>query len=186
VLKRSTALRAAGLAALTAGLAVPAAPAAATPALQAAPTAPPRAAAAPIRNATLSADGLRAVAPAGAPASVARAIAAANRITGRPYVYGGGHGSFDAAGYDCSGTVSYALHGAGKLDAPLASGPLAAYGDAGPGRWITVHANAGHAWVEIAGLRLDTSGAGAEGPRWRPEPEAGANGPYALRHPEGL
>jgi cell wall-associated NlpC family hydrolase len=186
VLKRSTALRAAGLAALTAGLALSVAPASAAPALEEAPVAQQPDAAPPTRHATLSADGRRAVAPEGAPAAVVGAIAAANRITDAPYVYGGGHGSFAAAGYDCSGAVSFALHGAGKLDAPLASGPLGAYGEPGPGRWITVRANAGHAYVEIAGLRFDTSGAGAEGPRWRPEPEAGANGPYTLRHPAGL
>ena len=118
------------------------------------------------------------------PAQVRDAILAANRIVGKPYLWGGGHGSFEARGYDCSGTVSYALHGAGLLDAPLDSGGLTAFGADGPGQWMTVHANAGHAYIVIAGLRLDTSGAGGKGPRWRPEPRTA--GGYAVRHPQGL
>ena len=111
--------------------------------------------------------------PAGAPRSVQQALKAANRIIGMPYLYGGGHGSFIDSGYDCSGSVSVALHGAQLIDTPMASGGLMAWGESGEGKWITVYANAGHAFVHIAGLRLDTSAAedprGGEGPRWRPE-----------------
>jgi hypothetical protein len=135
-------------------------------------------------NAVLAPDGRTALVPVSAPQQVRDAISAANRIVGKPYRWGGGHGSFDAAGYDCSGTVSYALHGAGLLDTPLDSGALTAFGTDGPGQWMTIYANAGHAYVVIAGLRLDTSGAGEEGPRWRPEPRP-ADG-YAVRHPQGL
>ncbi len=139
---------------------------------------------APGARAVMAADGRTALAPAGAPPQVVLAIAAANRIVGRPYRYGGGHGSFEDSGYDCSGTVSYALHGAGLLDAPLASPGLTTYGAAGAGRWITVYANSGHTYVIIAGLRLDTSGSGGKGPRWRPEPRS--SGGYVVRHPAGL
>ncbi len=111
--------------------------------------------------------------PAGAPRSVQQALKAANRIIGMPYVYGGGHGSFIDSGYDCSGSVSVALHGAQLIDTPMASGGLMTWGESGKGKWITVYANAGHTFVHIAGLRLDTSAAedprGGEGPRWRPE-----------------
>jgi cell wall-associated NlpC family hydrolase len=123
-------------------------------------------------------------APAGAPAAVVAAIAAANRIRHKPYIWGGGHGSFRARGYDCSGAVSYVLHAAGLLSFPEVSGALAHWGAKGSGRWITVYANAGHAFMYIAGLRFDTSGEGASGPRWRPEPrwERG----FHRRHPAGL
>jgi peptidoglycan hydrolase-like protein with peptidoglycan-binding domain len=139
---------------------------------------------APATTAVLAPDGRTALAPDGAPRQVADAIAAANRITDMPYRYGGGHGSFDDSGYDCSGSVSYALHGAGLLGAALASPGLMAFGHAGAGRWISVYANAGHAYVVIAGLRLDTSGTGGEGPRWHPEPRSASG--YVVRHPEGL
>jgi cell wall-associated NlpC family hydrolase len=135
-------------------------------------------------SATLAPDGRTAIAPAGAPPAVVAAIAAANRITDRPYRYGGGHRSVEDSGYDCSGAVSYALIGAGLLDAPLPSGPLMRYGDAGPGEWITVYAHGGHAFVVIAGLRFDTSGRGEKGPRWRAEPRGGSG--YTVRHPPGL
>ncbi len=139
---------------------------------------------APGANAVVAPDGRTALAPAGAPPRVVDAIAAANKIAGRPYRYGGGHGSFEDTGYDCSGTVSYALHGAGLLDAPLASPGLTSFGAKGAGRWITVYANSGHAYVVIAGLRLDTSGSGGEGPRWRPERRSSRG--YVVRHPQGL
>ncbi|MCW2989207.1 MAG: hypothetical protein JWM24_2145, partial [Solirubrobacterales bacterium] len=87
----------------------------------------------------------RAIPPAGAPAAVKRVIAAANRIRTKPYVWGGGHGRWWDGGYDCSGAVSYALHGGELLDSPLPSGPMERWGSPGPGRWITVYANAGHA-----------------------------------------
>lgn len=136
------------------------------------------------RDAVLSPDALTAVAPAGAPQQVVDAIAAANRIVGKPYRYGGGHGSFEDSGYDCSGTVSYALNGAGLLDAPRDSTGLKTFGRSGAGRWISVYANSGHTYVVIAGLRLDTSGTGGKGPRWRPETRSGSG--YVVRHPAGL
>jgi cell wall-associated NlpC family hydrolase len=126
--------------------------------------------------------------PKRAPWQVRRAIRAANRITDLPYVYGGGHGSFTASGYDCSGTVSYALNGGKLLDAPLASGGLASWGEPGEGKWITVYANASHAFVVIAGRRLDTSAVddpgGQKGPRWRAQ-STDTSG-YVARHPAGL
>jgi len=148
------------------------------------PAIAPAANVAPGATAVLAPDGRTALAPASAPPQVVSAIAAANRITAKPYRYGGGHGSFEDSGYDCSGTVSYALHGAGLLDAPLASPGLATYGAEGAGRWITVYANSGHTYVVIAGLRLDTSGSGGAGPRWRPEPRSSSG--YVVRHPAGL
>ena len=129
--------------------------------------------------------GRTALAPPGAPEPVKRAISAANEIVGRPYVWGGGHASWYSRGYDCSGAVSYALGGAGLLDAPLTSGGLANWGAPGPGRWITIYANAGHTYMVVAGLRWDTVGAQrGSGPRWHadlPYPEG-----YEVRHPVGL
>jgi peptidoglycan hydrolase-like protein with peptidoglycan-binding domain len=143
------------------------------------------AAAAPAPSAaTLAPDGRTALAPAGAPPAVQAAIAAANRITSTPYRYGGGHGDFEDVAYDCSGAVSYALHGAGLLDSPEDSSRLMRYGESGPGTWITVYARGSHAYVVIAGLRFDTSGSGEKGPRWRPEPRSGRG--YTVRHPPGL
>jgi cell wall-associated NlpC family hydrolase len=128
-------------------------------------------------------DGI-AYAPAAAPIEVQRAIWAANRLQHRPYVYGGGHRSFRSAGYDCSGTVSYALHGGGLLDAPLDSSAFMSWGERGRGAWITVYTNPGHAWMMIAGLRLDTSGPGESGPRWRTEKRSGRG--FRARHPLSL
>ncbi|MGN6663614.1 MAG: hypothetical protein ACTHK6_05340 [Solirubrobacterales bacterium] len=110
----------------------------------------------------------RAVAPPGAPPAVKRVIAAANRIRHRPYVWGGGHGSWISRGYDCSGAVGYALHGGGLLGVTMVSGQLESWGEAGPGRWITVYANAEHVFMVVAGLRFDTRGdpPGISGPRW--------------------
>jgi hypothetical protein len=125
-----------------------------------------------------------AYAPADAPIEVQKAIWAANRIHGKPYRYGGGHKAFKSGGYDCSGTVSYALHGGGLLDEPLDSGKFMKWGERGEGEWITVYANPGHAFVVIAGLRLDTSGSGGRGPRWRLE-QRSASG-YKARHPLGF
>jgi peptidoglycan hydrolase-like protein with peptidoglycan-binding domain len=113
---------------------------------------------------------------------VRRAIAAANRIQFKPYVYGGGHGSFDAAGYDCSGSVSYALHGGGLLSSPLDSGALMSYGAPGPGRHITIYANPGHAWMTIDGRRFDTSAQSQTGSRWGGS-RGGAG--FVVRHPVG-
>jgi len=126
----------------------------------------------------------RAVAPLGAPAAVRKAIQAANRIRSKPYVWGGGHGRWWDSGYDCSGSVSYALHGAGLLGVPMVSGSLAHWGEAGPGRWITIYANAGHVYATIAGLRWDTSGdTSGTGPRWHEDPASPAG--FAVRHPPG-
>lgn len=125
-----------------------------------------------------------AYAPEGAPPQVKTAIWAANDIQGKPYVYGGGHGAFKSSGYDCSGTVSYALHGGGLLRRPLDSRRFMRWGEAGPGAWISVYANRGHAFAIIAGLRLDTSGTGGKGPRWRPEPRPLSG--YRVRHPLGF
>jgi hypothetical protein len=110
----------------------------------------------------------RAIPPPGAPAVVKRVIAAANQIRHRPYVWGGGHRSWLSRGYDCSGAVGYALHGAGLLDVTMVSGQLAIWGEAGAGKWITVYANSQHVFMVIAGLRFDTRGnsPGVSGPRW--------------------
>jgi hypothetical protein len=139
---------------------------------------------APAGRTTLSEDGRTAVAPVDAPPRVQRAVAAANRITRKPYRYGGGHGRFRDAGYDCSGAVSYVLHGAGLLQRSRDSTGLMSWRRDGPGRWITVYANAGHAYMVIAGLRFDTSGRGERGPRWRPEPRSGRQ--YVARHAGAL
>jgi soluble lytic murein transglycosylase-like protein len=130
-------------------------------------------------------DGTLASAPESAPAAVKAAIAAANSITTTPYVWGGGHGSFYSYGYDCSGAVSFALYGAGLLDTPLVSGSLESYGEAGPGKWITIYASATHAYMTIAGLRFDTAGnpAGVSGPRWHVEPPYPEG--FVVRHPVG-
>ena len=122
-------------------------------------------------------------APASAPDAVKAAISAANAIAHTPYIWGGGHGSFEDSGYDCSGAVSYALHGGGLLDSPLDSTGLSTWGEPGPGKWITVYANAGHAWVIIAGLAFDTSG--GAGPRWHSSPVNSPEG-FIARHPAGL
>jgi cell wall-associated NlpC family hydrolase len=128
-------------------------------------------------------DGI-AYAPAAAPVEVQEAVWAANDLLGKPYVYGGGHKSFRAAGYDCSGTVSYALNGAGLLDSPLDSSSFMSWEEAGRGTWITVYTNPGHAFVVIAGLRLDTSGPGESGPRWRPGKYSTRG--FKSRHPENF
>jgi membrane-bound lytic murein transglycosylase B len=134
-------------------------------------------------EAVLQPNGL-AAAPTAAPAPVKAAIAAANSIATTPYVWGGGHASFYSYGYDCSGAVSFALYGAGLLDTPLTSGSLATYGEPGPGKWITIYANATHAYVVIAGLRWDTVGdANGTGPRWHAEPPYPEG--FVVRHPAG-
>ena len=143
--------------------------------------------AASLPTATIGADGL-AYAPMEAPAEVHTAIAAANKIVGKPYRYGGGHAKVEDSGYDCSGTVSYALLGAKLLKAPLDSSSFMRWGERGKGDWITVYTNPGHAYVVIAGLRLDTSAAGdpsgRKGPRWRPNLRSSRG--FRARHPEGL
>jgi peptidoglycan hydrolase-like protein with peptidoglycan-binding domain len=121
---------------------------------------------------------------AGVPAAVSRAIAAANRIAGMPYRYGGGHRSFSDSGYDCSGSVSYVLHGAGRLGRPLDSSALMSYGAPGPGRWITVYAHPGHTYLVIRGRRYDTTGRASSGSRWQQTERSSAG--YVVRHPPGL
>jgi peptidoglycan hydrolase CwlO-like protein len=122
--------------------------------------------------------------PAGAPRAVALVMAAGNAIAGLPYVYGGGHAGFQAAAYDCSGSVSYALAAAGLVSSPMASGPFMSWGEPGPGQWITVYANAGHAYMVIAGWRFDTSALGGGGTRWSRELRSNAG--FVARHPPGL
>jgi cell wall-associated NlpC family hydrolase len=124
----------------------------------------------------------QASAPASAPAAVRDAISAANSIATTPYIWGGGHGSFSSSGYDCSGSVSFALHGGGFLSSPLDSTGLETWGVPGPGRWITVYANSGHAWMIIAGLAFDT--VGGPGPRWHSSPVDSPAG-FIARHPAG-
>jgi cell wall-associated NlpC family hydrolase len=135
-------------------------------------------------QATLSSDGT-AVAPANAPAQVKSVIAAANRIVGKPYKYGGGHASWEDTGYDCSGSESYALHGGGFVKAPVTSSGYESWGRAGKGTWITSFANSGHSYLVVAGLRFDTGWhGGGNGPRWSSEmrPSDG----YVVRHPAGF
>ncbi len=123
-------------------------------------------------------------APQSAPPAVKAAIAAANSIATTPYVWGGGHASWYSYGYDCSGAVSFALYGAGLLDTPLTSGALESYGEPGPGKWITIYANATHTYAVIAGLRWDTVGdASGTGPRWHQEPPYPEG--FVVRHPPG-
>jgi hypothetical protein len=125
-----------------------------------------------------------AVAPENAPEPVKRVILAANQIAKFPYKWGGGHGVWRDNGYDCSGSVSFALAGAGLLDRPLTSGLLAGYGAPGPGRWITIYANSGHVFMMVAGLRFDTSGQGRAGTRW--QEAVRPTGGFAVRHVPGL
>jgi hypothetical protein len=130
-----------------------------------------------------------AYAPDQAPDAVKQAIWAANQIVGLPYRLGGGHKlGFTDRAYDCSGTVSFAMHGAGLLAAPRDSSSFMRYGVAGKGQWITIYTNPGHAFAVIAGLRLDTSAAGdpagGSGPRWRPNLRSTRG--YRARHPLGL
>ena len=137
-------------------------------------------------TATLNADG-SATAPANAPQQVKDAIAAANAIRDMPYVWGGGHGSFEASGYDCSGAVSYALHGGGFLDSPLDSTGFMSWGEPGAGNWITVYANSGHAYAVIAGLRWDTSDTGGSGPSWSASMSSWEqSGGFTAVHPAGF
>jgi cell wall-associated NlpC family hydrolase len=149
----------------------------------------PAAAPVPGSQAVLGSDGY-AQPPADAPAEVQEAILAANELVGLPYRYGGGHRlpwKLDK-GYDCSGTVSWALHGGGLLRRPLDSSSFLRWGQAGPGEWITVYTRSSHAFVVIAGLRLDTSAAGdpsgLKGPRWRPTLRSTRG--FKARHPAGL
>jgi hypothetical protein len=138
----------------------------------------------PTAKARLLASGML-VPPKSAPARVKAVIAAANKIRTKPYVWGGGHARWWDRGYDCSGSVSYALHGGKFLESPLPSGPMERWGLAGQGRWITVYANAGHAYAVIAGVRWDTSGdASGTGPRWHEDLRDNVG--YIARHPAGF
>jgi hypothetical protein len=143
----------------------------------------------PSANVATILPGGKASIPAGAPYQVVRAIQAANRIHRRTYIWGGGHRSWKAKGYDCSGAVSYVLHAAGLLSSPLVSGQLAYWGVPGYGTWITVFANKVHTYMYVAGLRFDTSPRGesidqGRGPRWRYTLRTGAG--FAVRHYAGL
>lgn len=139
------------------------------------------------RQALLRTDGKAAI-PRGAPLRVRAIIAAANRIIGKRYKWGGGHAKLADSGYDCSGTVSYALIRAGELGSPLVSGSFAHWGSRGAGAYVTIYANKGHVYAEIAGLRLDTSAVGdpggRDGVRWRPV--IGKRRGFAVRHVPGL
>jgi peptidoglycan hydrolase-like protein with peptidoglycan-binding domain len=139
---------------------------------------------APGDTATINSEGL-AQAPASAPEVVQEIIAAGNAIAHKPYRFGGGHGHFNDTAYDCSGSVSYALHGGGLLDTPMDSSELESWGSSGAGQWITVYANSGHTFMVVAGLRFDTSGASAHaGDRWQKAMRSGSG--YVVRHPVGL
>ena len=126
------------------------------------------------------------LAPENAPLAVKKAIWAGNYLVGRPYVWGGGHGTFYDRGYDCSGSVAFLLHHAGVLAQPMASQEFQNYGEPGPGYWITIYARNGHTFAIVCGVRLDTTGASGrdEGPRWR----ANTRGPrgFVARHPRGM
>jgi peptidoglycan hydrolase CwlO-like protein len=122
--------------------------------------------------------------PPGAPPAVGQVIAAGNAIATLPYIYGGGHASFQANGYDCSGSVSYALAAAGLVSSPMVSGDFENWGDPGPGRWITVYANADHVWMTVAGWRFDTVALAEGGTRWAQG--GGEFSGFVVRHPPGL
>jgi peptidoglycan hydrolase-like protein with peptidoglycan-binding domain len=148
----------------------------------------------PVSKATLNSDGT-VTPPAGAPQAVVEAISAANSIIDKPYRVGGGHGKWNDSAYDCSGAVSFALHGANLLSAPEDSGQLESYGSAGPGQWFTIYADASHTFIVIAGLAFDTAHygpttPGGTGPRWLTAANVTANlqdgGDYIVRHPSGL
>jgi cell wall-associated NlpC family hydrolase len=129
-----------------------------------------------------------AAAPMSVPAAVQQIIWAGNQLIGLPYIFGGGHGSFISPGYDCSGTVSFALHGANLLASPEDSSEFMGWGSHGVGRWVAIFSNPGHAYMTVAGLRLDTSAAddpsNQQGPRWRPLRQNNAG--FTVRHPLGL
>jgi hypothetical protein len=131
-----------------------------------------------------------AYAPSFAPPAVQRAIWAGNQIRHKPYIYGGGHGTWNDAGYDCSGSVSYVLHAAGLLKQSMDSGEFMSWDESGLGQWITIYTNPGHAFIEIAGIRFDTSAEGdpnpppGTGPRWRPLLTDSQG--FVKRHPIGL
>jgi peptidoglycan hydrolase-like protein with peptidoglycan-binding domain len=138
---------------------------------------------APGDTAQIGSDGL-AIAPASAPPQVQAIIAAGNQIASKPYKYGGGHGKWDDSGYDCSGSVSYALHGAGLLDDAMPSGDFTDWGDPGPGQWVTLYAKSSHMFMVVAGIRFDTSGRTKNGTRWQADMRSTSG--YTAVHPPGL
>jgi peptidoglycan hydrolase-like protein with peptidoglycan-binding domain len=138
---------------------------------------------APGAKAKIASNGL-AVAPASAPAVVKAIINAGNQIATKPYVYGGGHARWIDTGYDCSGSVSYALHGAGLLAQAMPSGSFESWGDPGPGQWVTIYAKASHMYMVVAGIRFDTSGRSIAGTRWQAAMRDSSG--YVVRHPPGL
>ena len=111
-------------------------------------------------------------------------MAAANAIAGLPYLYGGGHGGFKDTAYDCSGSISYALAAAGLVTSPMASGPFMSWGEAGPGKWITIYANPGHMFMVVGGWRFDTTALRGGGTRWTQTMRP--TGGFVARHPPGL
>jgi hypothetical protein len=142
-----------------------------------------------IDSATLTAGGLATIPPS-APPKVADIISAANQVARKPYVYGGGHGRAGGEGiwidsaYDCSGSVSFTLANAGYISSPMDSTALERFGKPGPGRWVTIYANAGHAFMTVAGLRFDTVGLQQSGSRWQPAYRSVSG--FVVRHPPGL
>jgi peptidoglycan hydrolase-like protein with peptidoglycan-binding domain len=142
---------------------------------------------------TINSDGT-ATAPSGAPAAVQAMITSANQIISKPYIYAGGHSRWNDSGYDCSGAVSYVLHGAGMLSSAEDSTSLESYGSPGPGKWVTIYANSGHTWIVIGGRAFNTADFGGpnipsgSGPRWRSNPigNLADGGNYVVRHPSGL
>ena len=138
---------------------------------------------APGDRAQIGSDGL-AIAPASAPPQVQAIIAAGNEIASKPYKYGGGHGKWNDSGYDCSGSVSYALHGAGLLDTAMPSGDFTDWGDPGPGQWVTLYAKSSHMFMVVAGIRFDTSGRTKNNTRWQADMRSTSG--YTAVHPPGL
>jgi cell wall-associated NlpC family hydrolase len=138
---------------------------------------------APTDKAVVGPDGL-ATAPASAPPVVKAIIAAGNRIATKPYKYGGGHGRWEDSGYDCSGSLSYAFHGAGLLNTSMDSTGFESWGDPGKGQWVTIFAKSSHAYMIVAGLRFDTSGRASQNTRWQADMRSSEG--YVVRHPTGL
>ncbi len=136
-----------------------------------------------IHTATALSNGV-ALPPLEAPEAVRQIIEAGNSIARTPYKWGGGHGKWQDTGYDCSGSVSFALAAAGLLEGPLASGPLMSWGEPGRGKWVTIYSNPGHVYLEVAGIRFDTSGQRVTGSRWQNELRGHAG--FVARHPPGL
>lgn len=159
-----------------------------TPTGASAPLGKRRTGSGPTSDATISEAEVRkegvALPPIEAPEAVRRIIEAGNQIARTPYLWGGGHGKWLDKGYDCSGSVSYALAAAGLLNGPLASGPLMSWGKPGKGKWVTIYTNPGHVWLAVAGIRFDTSGNRVTGSRW--QATLRPTGGYVARHPPGL